>query len=105
VLIALVVGAWLFAVQSKNEDPTAPAVTQEESQAVVASAGADFSQVTEVLQGQYAQAGTYAGAQLPVGSGVTLASASATSYCLEATINGTVVHELGPGGSPAAGPC
>jgi hypothetical protein len=104
-LIALAIGAWLFALQSKNEGPTSPAVTQAETQALVASAGANFSQVTEALQGQLAQAGTYAGAELPAGSGVTLASASATSYCLETTISGTVVHEVGPGGSAAPGPC
>jgi hypothetical protein len=104
-LVSVAIGAWLFAAQSKNEGPSAPAVTQAEQQADVAAASSNFSQVTEVLQGAYAQAGTYAGAQLPVGSGVTLAAASSTSYCLETTLNGTLVHENGPGGSPAAGPC
>ncbi len=104
-LISLAIGGWLFALQSKNQGPTAPAVTQAESQAVVATAAADFAQVTEVLQGQYAQAGTYAGAQLPVGSGVTLALASTTSYCLQADVNGELVHQAGPGGVPALGPC
>lgn len=104
-LIALAIGAWLFALQSTNDGPSAPAVTQAETQALVASAGANFSQVTEALQGQLAQAGTYAGAVLPAGSGVTLASATATSYCLETTVGGTVVHETGPGGAPAPGPC
>jgi hypothetical protein len=104
-LISLAIGGWLFALQSKNQGPTAQAVTQAESQAVVATAAANFGQVTEVLQGQYAQAGTYAGAQLPVGSGVTLALASTTSYCLEANVNGELVHQTGPGGAPALGPC
>jgi hypothetical protein len=104
-LISLAIGGWLFALQSKNQGPTAPAVTQAESQAVVAAASADFAQVTEGLQGQYAQAGTYAGAQLPVGSGVTLAQASTTSYCLQATVDGELVHQAGPGGAPALGPC
>ena len=104
-LASLAIGAWLFGLQSKNEGPSAPAVTQAESQALVASAGENFSQVTEVLQGQLAQTGSYAGAQMPVGSGVTLASASSTSYCLETPLNGSVVHEDGPGGSPSTGPC
>ena len=77
-LIAIAIGAWLFALQSKSEGPSSQAATQAETQALVASAGEDFSQVTEVLQGQLAQTGSYAGAQLPLGSGVTLATASAT---------------------------
>jgi len=105
ILIALAVGGWLFAEQSKNEGPTAPAVTQAEAQALVATASANFSQVVPALQGQYAQTGSYAGVQLPAGSGVTLVSASSTSYCLESNVNGSVVHEVGPGGSPATGPC
>jgi hypothetical protein len=104
-LLSVAIGAWLFAAQSKNEGPSAPAVTRAEQQADVAAASSNFAQVTEVLQGAYAQTGTYAGAQLPVGSGVTLAAASSASYCLETTLNGTLVHEVGPGGSPAAGPC
>ena len=80
-------------------------MTQDESQAIVAAAAASFSQVDQVLQADYAQAGTYAGAQLPVGSGVTLAQATSTSYCLETNVNGTLVHENGPGGAPAVGGC
>lgn len=105
VLIAVAVGGWLFAIQSKNEGPTASAVTQAESQALVATASANFSQVVPVLQGQYAQTGSYVGTQLPPGSGVTLVSAASTSYCLETSLNGSVVHEDGPGGTPTAGPC
>ena len=105
ILLALAIGGWLFAEQSKNEGPTASAVTQAETQAIVATASSNFSQVVPALQGQYAQTGSYAGAQLPAGSGVTLASATSTSYCLEANLNGSIVHEVGPGGSPAAGPC
>jgi hypothetical protein len=64
-----------------------------------------FSPVDQILQVDQAQSGTYAGAQLPLGSGVTLEQATTVSYCLQATITGTVFHELGPGGSPARGPC
>jgi hypothetical protein len=42
---------------------------------------------------------------LPVGSGVTLARATAASYCLEANLDGTPVYENGPGGTPAVGHC
>ncbi len=104
-LVSLAVGGWLFAEQSKNEGPTSQAVTQAEAQAAVSAAGVNFSQVGASLQAAYAQAGTYAGAQLPAGSGVTLVQATNTSYCLEANLNGTLVHEVGPGGTPAAGAC
>jgi hypothetical protein len=105
VLISLAVVGGLVAMQSKTQGPTAAAVTQAESQALGAAASTSFSQVAQVLQADYAQAGTYVGAQLPVDSGVTLAQSTATSYCLETTVTGTLVHENGPGGSPAAGAC
>ena len=105
VLISLAVVGGVVAMQSKTQGPTAAAVTQAESQALSAAASTSFSQVVQVLQADYAQAGTYVGAQLPLGSGVTVAQATATSYCLETNVNGTLVHENGPGGSPAAGAC
>lgn len=105
VLISLAVVGGLVAMQSKTQGPTAAAVTQDESQALSAAASTSFSQVAQVLQADYAQDGTYVGAQLPVGSGVSVAQATATSYCLEANVSGTLLHESGPGGSPAAGVC
>jgi hypothetical protein len=105
ILISLAVGGALFALQSKSEGPTAAAVTQDEAQALATASSAIFSQVTQVLAADYAQAGTYVGAQLPAGSGVTLAQATGTSYCLETSVSGTVVHENGPGGLPADGRC
>jgi hypothetical protein len=105
VVITLAVVGGLFALQSKSRGPTAAAVTQDEAQALATAASETFAQVVPVLQAEYAQAGTYVGAQLPTGSGVTLARATATSYCLEANLNGAPVHEDGPGGSPAAGAC
>jgi hypothetical protein len=104
-LISLAVVGGLLAMQSKSQGPTAAAVTQAESQALATAASTSFSQVGQVLQANYAQAGTYVGAQLPLGSGVTVAQATDTSYCLETNVNGTIVHEVGPGGSPAAGRC
>jgi ferric-dicitrate binding protein FerR (iron transport regulator) len=105
VLMSLAVLGWLFALQSRSEGPTSRAATQAEAQAVSAAALSDFSQAGEALQATFQQTGTYIGAQLPDGSGVTLASTTATSYCLEASINGTLMHEAGPGGSPATGSC
>ncbi len=104
-LVSLAIVGGMFALQSKTQGPTAAAVTQEESQAIAASAATAFAQVDPVLQADFAQNATYVGAQLPLGSGVTLALATATTYCIETNLNGTLVHENGPGGSPVVGAC
>jgi hypothetical protein len=105
VLISLAIGGGLMAVQGKNAGPTSAAVSQAESQAIATAASAVFSPVVQILQVDDSQAGTYVGAQLPPGTGVTLTRATATSYCLDATLSGTPVHEDGPGGAPALGSC
>ena len=61
----------------------------------------DFSRAVPVLRAYFEQNRTYVGATLPPGSGVVLASADATSYCLQAGNE----HEVGPGGKPQPGPC
>lgn len=104
-LISLASVGGLLAAQGRNEGPTSAAVTQAEAQAVATAASAVFSPVDQVLQIAVSQTGTYVGAELPVGSGVTLARATAGSYCLEADLSGTRVHENGPGGTPALGGC
>lgn len=104
-VISLAVVGGLFALQSKSQGPTAAAVTQQEAQAVDAAAATNFAQVDQVLQADFAQDGTYVGAQLPVGSEVTVVNATQTGYCLQMSVNGALVHENGPGGSPAAGTC
>jgi hypothetical protein len=105
ILAALAAGAYVFAVQSEKEGPTANAVTEVESQAVSAASGTNFQGAAQVLQVWYATNGTYAGATLPPGSGVVLARADQSGYCLQATAGGALQHELGPGGSPQAGAC
>jgi hypothetical protein len=105
VIMSLAVLGWLFALQSQSEGATSRTATQAETQATDAAASTDLSQAADALQATYAQTGTYVGAQLPDGSGVALASATTTSYCLEATVNGAVVHEAGPGGTTAPGAC
>jgi hypothetical protein len=104
-LLSLATVGGLLAAQGKNQGPTSAAVTQAEAQAVATAASAVFSPVDQVLAVDASQTGTYVGAELPVGSGVTLARATAASYCLEADLSGTAVHENGPGGSPALGHC
>ena len=99
-----IVGA-LVSREGKTLGPTSTAVTNAESQAVATASAAVFQPVDQVLQVDEAQTGTYVGAQLPAGTGVTVAQASTTAYCLEANLSGTVVHEYGPGGTPATGVC
>ena len=99
-----IVGA-LMTMQGKSQGPTSAAITNAESQAVATASQAVFQPVDQVLQVDEAQTGTYVGAQLPAGTGVTMAQVSTTSYCLQADLSGNVVHEDGPGGTPAVGPC
>jgi histidine ammonia-lyase len=104
-VISLGVTGVLMLSQGASQGPTSAAATQAESQAIATGAAAVFSPVDQLLQVDLSQTGTYVNAELPVGSGVKLAQATATSYCLEADLSGTVVHENGPGGSPAVGHC
>jgi hypothetical protein len=105
-LVSLLVGGYLFTRQMSSAGPTAPAVTQAESQAQAAVAATNFQAVQPVLQAAYAAGGTYAGAALPPGSGVVLVRGDATSYCVQTAAGVTPVqHQTGPGGPVALGPC
>jgi hypothetical protein len=104
-LVALAAGVYLYAAQTRDEGPASPAVTTIESQAESAVAATNFQGVAAVLQAWFAQNATYVGATLPPGSGVVLARADATDYCLQTTTGAAVEHELGPGGQPQPGPC
>ena len=104
-LVALLVGGYLFVAQNKSNGPSSPVVTQAESQAESFTAGTNFQAADQVLQGWYAENGTYAGATMAPGSGVTLVRADATSYCIESVAGTTVEHETGPGGQPQPGSC
>lgn len=104
-LVSLAVGGYLFMSQSKSNGPSSAVVTQAESQAESFAAGTNFQAAGQVLQAWYAQSGTYAGATLPPGSGVTLVRADASSYCLQTVVGTAAEHESGPGGQPQPGPC
>jgi hypothetical protein len=104
-LVSLLVGGYLFMAQSKSTGPSSAVVTQAESQAESFTAGTNFQAAGQVLQAWYAQSGTYAGATMAPGSGVTLVRADATSYCLETGTGTAVEHETGPGGQPQPGSC
>lgn len=100
-VIALAVGGYLFAQQSKTEGPTSTLAQQAEAQASTAASATNFDSAVPALQAYFVDNGTYAGATLPGSYGVTVVRADATSYCLESA----GMHEDGPGGSPQPGPC
>jgi hypothetical protein len=104
-VISLAVVGVLMLQQGKSQGPTSAAASQAESQALATASLAGFQPVDQILQVDYAQTGTYAGAQLPLGTGVTVVRATSASYCLQMDVSGTQVHENGPGGTPAAGAC
>jgi len=99
-LIAVFIGVYLSTQDARSNAPT-PAEQQAVSQAQSVGAGADFGQVVPALQAYFDQNQTYVGATLPAGSGVVLAAAGPTSYCLQSGDE----HEDGPGGQPQPGPC
>jgi hypothetical protein len=100
-LVAVVVGLYLSAKSMQSNGPTSTSGQQAITQAQSETAGLNFNQAVPALQAFYDENGTYAGATLPPGTGVVLARADATSYCLQ---SGTE-HEDGPGGQAAPGPC
>jgi hypothetical protein len=105
-LIALVIGGYLYTKDAQTNGPTSPQMSQAIDQAQASAAGTDFRQADVALQTWYTENSTYVGAALPPGSGVTLVRADATSYCLQATAtDGTTEHENGPGGQALPGPC
>jgi hypothetical protein len=100
-LVVAVLGLYLYSQDAKSSAPTSTAGQQAITQAQSAVAAANFGQADAAMQAFYAQYGTYAGATLPVGTGVVLARADATGYCLQAGDE----HEVGPGGQAAPGGC
>ena len=104
-LVSLVIGGVLFAMQMKSQGPTSPAVTQAETQAVVATAGSNFQAAEQAMTTWLADHGTYQGATLDPSYMVTVARADATTFCLQTTTGTAVEHETGPGGTAAPGPC
>jgi hypothetical protein len=99
-LIVVFVGFYLASQDAKSTTPSA-SDQQATAQAQSVGAEADFGQVLPGLQAYFDQNQTYVGATLPPGSGVVLASANATAYCLQEGNE----HEIGPGGTPQPGPC
>jgi methylthioribose-1-phosphate isomerase len=103
VLVVAVVGIYLYTQDAKSN--VTPAATEQQAitQAQAGVAATNLSQAAAAMQATYTQSGTYAGATLPVGTGVVLVTADAYSYCLQTS--GGDEHEMGPGGQPQPGPC
>jgi methylthioribose-1-phosphate isomerase len=101
VLVVAVVGIYLSMQDAKTNGSTSASGQQAITQAQSEAAAANLGQAVAAMQASYAHNGTYAGATLPVGSGVTLVRADAYSYCLQAGDE----HEAGPNGQPQPGPC
>ena len=104
-LVALLIGGYLFTQQSKLSGPSAPAVTQAETQAQAAVAATNFQAMASVLQAWFAANGTYAAPPCRPAAGAAVARADATSYCLQTTEATPVMHEVGPNGTVQPGPC
>jgi hypothetical protein len=105
-LVALVVGGYLYTKNMQTNGPTSPTVAQDINQAQSSVAATNVRGADVSLQAWYEQNGTYAGAALAPGPGVSLVRADATSYCLQATAaDGSVEHENGPGGQAQPGSC
>jgi hypothetical protein len=104
-LAALAVGGWLFFAQAREAGPTSDVAERAQADANANVAATNFQSAVPLLQAHHAQAGTYTGAVLPPNLGVTLVRADTTSYCLQAGAGAAVQHVVGPGGSPASGPC
>jgi hypothetical protein len=104
-LITLAIGGYLYAQQARTVGPTSEMATQAEAQASAGVAATNFQAAAPVMQDWLAEHGTYAGAALPPGYGVTVARADAVSYCLQAGAGVAVLHQVGPAGAVLPGAC
>ena len=98
-LVPLVLGGWLLSSQMNGVSSGGATPMQQIDQARQAALAARFQQAVVQLEQFHALNGTYAGATTD--TGVTIARADASSYCLQ----GGASHLAGPGGSVASGGC
>ena len=105
VICSLAIVAVLMAMNLRQNGPTSETAKRAEAAATAAAGSMNFTGAATELEAFHAENGTYAGAALPPSFGVTLARADGVSYCLQTGVGGSVQHFVGPGGSPAAGPC
>ncbi len=103
-LAALAFGGWKLAHRASHS-ASGELQTLVESipdHSALVAAEADLSQAASSANAYQAANGTFAGMSVP---GATVRSATATAYCLEATIRGITAHLSGPNGTPALGAC
>jgi hypothetical protein len=104
-LCSLAIVGVLMMLNMSHNGPTAKSTKVAEAKATAAVSGLNFTGAAPEFEAYKAENATYAGATLPPAFGVTVVRADATSYCLQAGVGGAVQHFVGPGGTPAAGPC
>jgi Tfp pilus assembly protein PilE len=104
-ICSLAIVAILMALNMSHNGPTSGEAKKAEAQATAAVGSLNFTGAATELEAYKAEHASYAGAVLPPAFGVTVARADAASYCLQAGVGGTIQHYLGPGGTPAPGPC
>jgi hypothetical protein len=105
VLSSLAIVGVLMALNLSHNGPTSKAAKNAEAEGIAAVGTVNFTQAGTELEAYRAEHETYAGAVLPPSFGVTLVRADATTYCLQAGVDGAVQHFVGPAGPAAAGPC
>jgi hypothetical protein len=101
--LALVAGLWALTMQ--HSGPTSSTAKKAEADATAAVSSINFTAAAPELEAYRAEHGTYAGAALSPGFGVTLVRADAASYCLQSGLATSVQHFTGPNGATAGGPC
>lgn len=104
-LVALAIGGFLYARSAQETGPTSDVAKRAESQASSEVAAANFQSAMPTMEAYRAEHATYAGALLPPVYGVVVVRADETSYCLQADTGDSAKHVIGPGGTPAPGPC
>jgi putative hemolysin len=104
-LVAIAIGAYLFAFQTRQTVAPSAQPAKAEQQAVAELGSANFQQAVTQLEAYRAENGSYAGVALPPSFGVVVVRADASSYCLQAGSGAALQHEVGPNGSPQPGAC
>jgi hypothetical protein len=99
-----IVGVLTMLSMSHN-GPTSNDTKRAEAQASAAVGSLNFTDAATELEAYKSENATYAGAVLPPSFGVTVVRADVATYCLQAGVGGAVQHFVGPGGTPASGPC
>jgi hypothetical protein len=105
IVCSLALVAVLWALTMQHSGPTSSTAKKAEADATAAVSSINFTAAAPELEAYRAEHGTYAGAALSPGFGVTLVRADAASYCLQSGLGTSVQHFTGPNGATAGGPC